>query len=263
MKFGSGILAVGIAGAGKSVALNIIGDIVECVFYEPGEFIRCGATGFLAQYFHPCATTVHSAIGARPDSFGNASTNRNLSVSEWRDLITSHGKVTSNLKVFMNTEVYAQGSNMLQGFFEIRQKNDFKFVAILDGDPPQPMHEDDSVSDIAANVQLCTISQHFLLNRSEIRRLLPDVRVVQFETPMRLRDSKVHSLSNAVRHAKAEKCHIQQMCDNPYDPKKQKVDIILCALRKDAAKINSTELKNILSHGTDTIRNQHFRMFTS
>jgi len=100
------------------------------------------------------------------------------------------------------------------------------------------MHEDDSVSDIAANVQLCTISQHFLLNRSEIRRLLPDVRVVQFETPMRQRDPKVHALSNAVRHAKAETMHIQQMRDNPYDPRTSEVDIILCALRKDAAKIN-------------------------
>ena len=247
LKFGSGILAVGIAGAGKSVALNIIGSIVECVFYEPGEFIRCGATGLLAQYFHSCATTVHSAIGARPDSFGNASTNWNLSVSEWRELITSHKKVNANLKVFMNTEVYAQGSNMLQAFFEIRQKSDLKFVAILDGDPPQPMHEDDSVSDIAANVQLCTISQHFLLNRSEIRRLLPDVRVVQFETPMRQRDPKVHALSNAVRHAKAETMHIQQMRDNPYDPRTSEVDIILCALRKDAAKINLFNLKNILS----------------
>ncbi len=46
----------------------------------------------------------------------------------------------------------------------------------------------------------------------------------------------------------AEKCHIQQMRkrDNPYDPKKQKVDIILSALRKNAAKINSNELKTIL-----------------
>jgi hypothetical protein len=47
----------------------------------------------------------------------------------------------------------------------------------------------------------------------------------------------------------AEKCHfIQQMRkrDNPYDPKKQKVDITLSALRKNAAKINSNELKNIL-----------------
>jgi hypothetical protein len=190
---------------------------------------------------------VHSAIGAHPDAFGHMSTNWNLSVSEWRDLIQKHGKVTSNLKVFMDTEVYAQGSNMLQAFFEIRQKYDLKFVAILDGDPPQPMHEDDSVSDIEANVQLCTISQHFLLNRIDIRRLLPDVRVVQFETPMRQRNPKVHSLSNAVRHAKAEKCHIQQLRDNPYDPNKHKVDILLCALRKDAAKINSDELQKILS----------------
>ena len=37
LKCGSGVLAVGIAGAAKSVALNHIGDILESVFFEPGE----------------------------------------------------------------------------------------------------------------------------------------------------------------------------------------------------------------------------------
>jgi hypothetical protein len=118
-------------------------------------------------------------------------------------------------------------------------------VAILDGDPPQPMYEDENVTDNQANLLLCGISDHFLLNRVEIRRLLPDVRVINFETPMRQKDAKVHEFSTAVRYAKAEKRHIQMMRDNNYNPKEHKVDIILCALRKDAAKINIEELKKI------------------
>ena len=243
LKFGSGILAVGIAGAGKSVALNQVGMILECIFYRPGEIIRCASTGLLAQYFNPAATTVHSAIGAHP-SFG-ATPNWNLSVQGWRDLIKEHGKVTANLKVFINTEVYAESSNMLQALFEIRQEEKLTFLAILDGDPPQPMHEDDNVSDSQANFLLCGIRDHFLLNRSEIRQLLPDVRIVHFETPMRQKDPKVHELSTAVRYAKAEKRHIQMMRENEYEPKKHKVDIILCALRKHAQKINIAELRKL------------------
>ena len=241
LKFGSGVLAVGIAGAGKSVALNHIGDILESVFFEPGELVRCAATGLLAQYFHSAASTVHSAIGAYPD-FGSAP-NWNLSVSEWRNLLISHGKVTSKLKVFINTEVYAQSSNMLQAFFEIRKDEEFRFLSILDGDPPQPMHEDDKVSDAHANVQLCGINDHFLLKRDEIYRLLPEVRVVLFETPMRQKDPKVHALSHAVRHASAEAKHVQQMRNNEFNPQKHSVDIVLCALKRDSMLINSNNLK--------------------
>ena len=242
LKFGSGILAVGIAGAGKSFALDQVGMILECIFYKPGEIFRCAPTGLLALDFNSAGTTVHSAIGAHPP-FG-AIPDWNLSVQGWRDLIQGHGKITSNLKVFINTEVYAQSSNMLQALFEIRKEKRLNFVAILDGDPPQPMHEDEK-TDNQANLLLCGISDHFLLNRVEIRRLLPDVRVINFETPMRQKDPKVHEFSTAVRYAKAERRHIQMMRDNNYDPTKHKVDIILCALRKDAARINIEELKKI------------------
>jgi hypothetical protein len=104
---------------------------------------------------------------------------------------------------------------MLQAFFEIRKDKEFRFLSILDGDPPQPMHEDDKVSDAHANVQLCGINDHFLLKRDEIYRLLPEVRVVLFETPMRQKDPKVHALSHAVRHASAEAKHVQQMRVRP------------------------------------------------
>ena len=142
LTFGTGVFAVGIAGAGKSVALNMIGTILECVFYEHGEVLRCASTGLLAQYFHPSAKTIHSAIGAYPP-FGQSTPSWNLSVSQWRELIQQHGKVDHKLKVFINTEVYAQSSNMLKAFLEIRKEKKLNFVAIIDGDPPQPMHEDD------------------------------------------------------------------------------------------------------------------------
>ena len=67
------------------------------------------ATGLLAENFNDAATTVNSAIGAYPE-FGKEP-NWNLSVKEWSDLIQTHGKITSNLKVLVNTEVYAQSSN--------------------------------------------------------------------------------------------------------------------------------------------------------
>lgn len=243
LKFGTGILAVGIAGAGKSFALNEIGMILEAVFYEPGELVRCASTGLLAQYFHSSATTVHSAIGAYP-SFGSTPT-WNLSTDQWIQVLEEHGKLTKQLKVFINTEVYAQSSNMLQALFQIRQKKNLKFVPILDGDPPQPMHEDEDVSDSRANLLLCGLTEHLLLNRTEIRRILPDIRIIHFETPMRQKDPQVHELSTAVRYAKAQKHHIELMRQNEYDPKKHNVDIIICALRKDAARINDDRLKQL------------------
>ena len=121
--------------------------ILECILYKPGEIFRCAPTGLLALDFNSAGTTVHSAIGAHP-SFG-ANPDWNLSVQGWRDLIKEHGKITSNLKVFINTEVYAQSSNMLQALFEIRKEQKLIFVAILDGDPPQPMHEDEKTDNQA------------------------------------------------------------------------------------------------------------------
>jgi hypothetical protein len=243
LKFGTGILAVGIAGAGKSFALNQIGMILEAVFYEPGELVRCASTGLLAQYFHSSATTVHSAIGAYP-SFGSTPS-WNLSTDQWRKVLEDHGKLTKQLKVFINTEVYAQSSNMLQALFEIRKKGNLKFVPILDGDPPQPMHEDEDVADSHANLLLCGLSDHLLLSRTEIRRILPDIRIIHFETPMRQKDPLVHELSTAVRYAKTKIHHIELMRQNEYDPKKHKVDAIICAMRKDAARINYDRLKQL------------------
>ena len=49
------------------------------------------------------------------------------------------------------------------------------------------------------------------------------------------------------------------MRENPYDPKKQKVDIILCALRKDATKINSDELKSFVGQEHKYVQNSAFQ----
>jgi hypothetical protein len=49
------------------------------------------------------------------------------------------------------------------------------------------------------------------------------------------------------------------MRENPYDPKKTKVDIILCALRKDATKINSDELKSFVGQEHKYVQNSAFQ----
>jgi hypothetical protein len=90
------------------------------------------------------------------------------------------------IRLPVNTEVYAQSSNMLKAFFEIRKEKQLKFVAIIDGDPPQPMHEDD-ISESQANLDLCGITDHFLLNRNEIRHLLPDIGLRAIAAPLEIR----------------------------------------------------------------------------
>ena len=247
LKFGSGLLAIGVAGAGKSVVLNEIGKVLDCIFYKKGEIIRCASTGLLAEDFNDSASTVNKAIGAYPNFGTNPDANWNLSVTEGRDLIVEHRKVTAQMKVFINTEVYAQSSNMLQAMLELRRDKKLTFICILDGDPPQPMHEDDS-DDIASNHHLCSIKDHILLNHSAIERLLPEVRIVNFEIPMRQKDAKVQSLSNAVRHAKADKTHVQYMRQNPYIEGKTPVDITLCSLRKDMILVNNTMLAAMKSN---------------
>ena len=237
LKFGSGLLAIGVAGSGKSVVLNEIAKVLNSIYFKDGEILICAATGLLAQYFNDSATTVHSAIGAYPD-FGTEA-NWNLSVQQWSDLIQRHGKVNSTLKVFINTEVYAQSSNMLQALFEMRSDYEgLKFICLMDGDPLQPMHEDDSED----HRQLCATQDHILLKHSVIHHLLPEVRVVMFETPKRQLDEAVHDLSNAVRQGQAKRCHVQKMRSNPYLPGTTVVDIIICSLRKDMFRHNKTNL---------------------
>jgi hypothetical protein len=243
LKFGSGLLAIGVAGSGKSVVLNEVAKVLNCIFFKDGEILMCAATGLLAESFNDAATTVNSAIGAYPE-FGTEP-NWNLSVKEWSDLIQTHGKITSNLKVLVNTEVYAQSSNMLQALFEMRLDNDgLKFICLMDGDPPQPMHEDEQ-EDHSSNRQMCSIQNHILMKHTTIQHLLPEVRVVVFETPKRQLDKNVHALSNAVRYGQAKPCHIQQMRSNPYVPGVTKVDIILCSRRNDMAHHNKTNLDGL------------------
>jgi predicted AAA+ superfamily ATPase len=50
----------------------------------------------------------------------------------WKNWIKGHGKITNNLKVLINTEVYAQSSNMLQALLEIRRDKAQKFICLLD-----------------------------------------------------------------------------------------------------------------------------------
>jgi hypothetical protein len=185
---------------------------------------------------------VHSAIGAYPPTYGGEQ-NWNQSVEQWKNWIKGHGKITNNLKVLINTEVYAQSSNMLQALLEIRRDKEQKFICLLDGDPPQPMHEDDQ--DHSSNRQLCEIQDHILLKHTVIQHLLPEVRVVLFETPLRQLDKSVHDFSNAVRHGQAKLSHVQLMRSNPYIPGKTSVDIILCSLRKDMALHNMTNLNGL------------------
>jgi hypothetical protein len=243
LKFGSGLLAIGVAGSGKSVVLNEVAKVLTCIFFKDGEILMCAATGLLAENFNDAASTVNSAIGAYPQ-FGTEP-NWNLSVKEWSDLIQMHGKITSNLKVLVNTEVYAQSSNMLQALFEMRRDHDgLKFICLMDGDPPQPMHEDEQ-EDRSSNHQVCSIQNHILMKHTTIQHLLPEVRVVVFETPKRQLDKNVHALSNAVRYGQAKPCHVQQMRSNPYVPGVTKVDIILCSRRNDMAHHNKTNLDGL------------------
>jgi hypothetical protein len=65
---------------------------------------------------------------------------------------------------------------------------------------------------------------------------------------MRQKDAKVQSLSNAVRHAKADKTHVQYMRQNPYIQGKTPVDITLCSLRKDMILVNTRMLAAMKSN---------------
>ena len=84
------------------------------------------------------------------------------------------------------------------------------------------------------------------MKHTTIQHLLPEVRVVVFETPKRQLDKNVQALSNAVRYAQAKPCHVQQMRSNPFVPGVTKVDIILCSRRNDMAHHNKTNLDGFL-----------------
>jgi len=57
---------------------------------------------------------------------------------------------------------------MLQALLELRQHKKLTFTCILDGDPPQPMHEDDSDG----------IASNDLLSIPLMRRILPSAAAI-------------------------------------------------------------------------------------
>jgi len=61
------VCLVGVPASGKTWIAKKLSKLLECVFFNPGEIIRCGPLGRVACSFHPDARTIHSTLQMRPN----------------------------------------------------------------------------------------------------------------------------------------------------------------------------------------------------
>jgi len=76
------VCLVGIPASGKTWIAKKLSKLLECVFFQPGEVVRCAPLGRVACEFHPDARTIHSTIQLRP--------NRQNVYPETLDELTTH-----------------------------------------------------------------------------------------------------------------------------------------------------------------------------
>jgi hypothetical protein len=62
------ICLVGVPASGKTWISKKLSSLLQCIFFEAGEMVRCAPIGRVACSFHPEARTIHCVMQLRPNS---------------------------------------------------------------------------------------------------------------------------------------------------------------------------------------------------
>ena len=228
------VCLVGVGGAGKTWIAKKLSNLLQCVFFSPGDVVRCAPLGRQACGFHPDARTIHSIIRLRP----NSKHQYPESLSEIQEHLAkdSTGDAFSKVKVFIVSEAFMCNSPHLEAILIHIKRFSPSCINVFDGDCMQ-----------MANKATDNYPANPFLTRDRFQEVCPNTQIIAFEKCMQYR------IRNAVKLAHMGKMRLGIAEQDTIDylkraiiPKEQHPVLRVFANARPAAEFNEKQLKLIL-----------------
>ena len=227
------VCLVGCGGAGKTWIAKKLSNLLQCVFFNSGDVIRCAPLGRQACSFHPDARTIHSVIKLRPD----ARQRYPESLAEIQAHLTETDSDTfKEVKVFIVSEAFMCNSPHLEAILVHIKKLNPVCIFLFDGDCLQLA--------MKATPDYPGIP---FLTRERFQEICP-VTFIVFEKVMKYR------MENTIKLAHMGKIRLGVATQETIDwlsrvkiPEKQQPVLRVFANAKPAATFNETQLTSILN----------------
>lgn len=235
------ICLVGVPASGKTWISKKLSSLLQCIFFEAGEMVRCAPIGRVACSFHPEARTIHCVMQLRPNS-------RNCYPESVEEL-TEHMNLLPDaqfaaLKVFVASEAFMCTTPHLEVLLTHIKKKAPNCVLLFDGDSMQ----------VTMKATPRYPSQPFL-TRNQFETLCPGTQIIVFEKSLKHRIKnpiKLAHLDN-MRLGKATAETVNYFQQARISQQKQPVTRLF-ANTKPAVQFNNDKLQEILK------LNQHLEL---
>ena len=177
------ICLVGIPASGKTWISKKLSKLLECVFFQPGEMIRCAPLGRVACTFHPDARTIHSTLHLRRNGTGLYPESL---VELGKHLDALPQETFTNLKVFIASESFMCTGPHLEALLTHIKKANPNCIFLFDGDtlqvttkatagyPSQPFLTRHAFENVCPNTQIIVLEKstnHRIKNTTKLHHL--------------------------------------------------------------------------------------------
>jgi hypothetical protein len=228
------VCLVGVPASGKTWISKKLSKLLECVFFKPGEVIRCGPLGRVACSYHPDARTIHSTLQMRPNTLNQYPE----SLEELHEhLNRCPQECFDQLKVLIVSEALMCTGPHLEALLLRIQKTNPNCILLFDGDCQQ----------VTTKPTPGYPSQPFV-TRHEFEVVCPETTIIILEkcTKHRIKNPIKLQHLGLMRNGQATEATVQYFQQTTRDPKHKKPIIRLFANSKPAAAFNEERLTSIL-----------------
>lgn len=222
------VLLVGVAGAGKTLLVQDLRYLMNCVFWQLGEVCVCGATNAVAQKTDNSASTFHSFLGLRCiEGQTGEPADWNLTVEECLRQMNAKSpksKSRTNLlkaRVVIVDEGLEVPSNVMEAFFQYIKDHRLNIIVIVNGDCCQGSYREDQET----GAKEISIFQKPTL----LAQLCPAFEIITFTEDHRTKSVDLRKVKHEVRNAKATTETENFVRTHQYEEGTTTVDIVLCA----------------------------------
>ncbi len=231
MKEQKSAVLLGIGGAGKSMIVQDLLDLLRCLFWKKGEVHVCGATHAVAQRMENTASTFHSFLGIQCDREESGAVRWDFTVDEYLDKIRNNKKHNlQSARIVVVDEGLEVPSNLMEAYFRHIEEAGLNIISIITGDVCQGVFREDQETGIK--------QKPFFADPIKHADLCQSVEIVTFTEDHRTKCASLRCVKEAVRNALADTQTEYYVQHHQYSGQ-TRVDIILCARISDMLRHNT------------------------
>jgi hypothetical protein len=228
------ICLVGVPASGKTWIAKKLSSLLNCVFFEHGEMIRCAPIGRVACSLHPEARTIHCVMKLRPNS-------QNRYPESLEELNGHMSNLPEDqfaaLKVLVVSEAFMCTTPHLEVLLTRIKNTAPNCVLLFDGDSMQ----------VTMKATAGYPSQPFL-TRNQFETVCPETRIIVLEKSLK------HRIKNPIKLAHLDRMRLGQATQDTLNfflqerivQNQQQPVTRLFANTQPAARFNDDKLKEIL-----------------